>query len=217
MPRIGVVVAAVLSALVADSLDISVVEAQGNSEPVVIANLGSATLLGGAPEGLPSITTGGFRDSQLPLAWMVVVDSTLGVVPSGLSGAQPDIKAKTPALKLSLQVRGTKDVVAIEVTFLTFDIWNRFTGVYRAGRVLDFKPGQKRGLTLFWYGMEYSDLRLFQTTLLYISRVRLANGTVIVADRSIVLGMAKKIESSFKEQSLDEPKPDEEAPDATAS
>jgi hypothetical protein len=171
----------------------------------VVASKGTAVALAG-PGAVPGADDPRFRNSKLPLSWIMIVDSSLGLLPEALAGGRPDIKSGFPALKLEVKYRALRDVAAVEVTFVTFNIWNRFTGTFKAGRVLEVKTRQTKGLKLFWFGMEREDLNLYQTSILYVSRIRFADGTVIVADRSLVLEMARRVEASFTEQDLDKTK-----------
>jgi hypothetical protein len=205
LPKLkGLAPVALLSLLL--PLTASALAAQDKNPKVTqIASRGSAIALAG-PGAVPGSDLPPFRDSNLPLSWMMIVDSSLGVVPDELAGGRPDVKAGLYALKLGVKLRAFKDVVGVELSFVTFNIWNRFTGVFRASEVVDIKRSQTRGMKLFWYGMDKADLNVYQTSILYISRVRLSDGTVIVADRSLVLDMAKRIETNFTDQDLDKTK-----------
>src|SRR4051794_36313095 len=98
--------------------------------PAVLDHVGTATISqasGGSVKisrGLGMVS----NRSTLELQWVMVTDSTLGIVfaaPVGASGFYDDPWFRYES---NMKMRAIVPVQAFEVRILTFDVWHQFTG-----------------------------------------------------------------------------------------
>ena len=145
-------------------------------------------------------TNGG---SSLTYDWVVVVDSSLGLVFERPAGVQAWGTPTNPQIRLDADVRAIKPVAAYEIRVLTFDVWRRHTGTLIYARFQDIKPGEKKGVKRTWGGYTEAEARLQLTSILYVAKVRYQDGRTVVADASPVLRAAQTISASITVQDLE--------------
>jgi hypothetical protein len=166
----------------------------------VIARVGTAvvTRTSGGPikVGTGPQSLGG--RSTLELDWIMIADSTLGLVfdePAGAFGSPAT--GSWFRLGADLRLRSLKPVTAFEIRILTFNVWREFTGTLSFTQLEDFKPLQKKRFERFWGVYTEEAIREHQISVAYVARVRLEDGTVIAADLEPVLETARAIQGSF--------------------
>jgi hypothetical protein len=105
--------------------------------------------------------------------------------------------------RISYRNRGTQKVQAIRFGLVSFDVFNDFLD--RTGGITteDVAPGATTKSS--WVASAYADFS-FLTGVVYVSVVRLEDGTVLNADQSAVLAEMRKIEKDFNAKNLEEKK-----------
>lgn len=177
---------------------------KAQNEPV-LDRLGSATLVK-ASGGSVRISHGMFivsRNSSLELQWLMVRDSTMGVLfrePVGVKGIWDDPWYRYQS---NMKVRAISDIAGFEVRLVTFNVWGQFTGTLSFTQLEDMKAGQEKDFERVWGIFGESHLREHFTSIAYIASVRFADGRTIVADPALVLKAAQAIKSTITLQDLE--------------
>lgn len=141
--------------------------------------------------------------SSLRLEWYMVVDSTMGVTFDEPVGAKAHFNDTYFRYESDMKMLALRQITAFEVRILTFNIWKQFTGTLTFTQLEDMRPGQDKGFKRYFGVFGQSRLREHFTTIVYVARVRLANGETIVADQQPVLDLAQTIQSDLTIQDLE--------------
>jgi hypothetical protein len=171
----------------------------------VADRVGNALVMIGPGPALTLDFDGNF-ESSLTYDWVVVVDSSLGLIFDGPAGARAAGSPLNPELKIKADIRALAAIAAYEIRVLTFDIWRRHTATLTYSRLQDIKVGEKTGVKRTWNGLAPSEARLHLTSIAYVSKVRYQDGRTVVADPAPVIRAAKAISASITVQDL-EPTP----------
>lgn len=140
--------------------------------------------------------------SSLELEWIVVTDSTLGVVFDGPVGAKGTYDKPWFRYGVDVRITALDSVVAFEARVITFNVWGEFTGTLSFTQLEDFKAGQRKSFDRVWGIYGESQLRQHFTSIAYIARVRFADGRTVEADPTPALTAAKAIQGSITLQDL---------------
>jgi hypothetical protein len=147
------------------------------------------------------------RNSSLELQWLMVSDSTLGIVFDAPVGAKALFDEPWYRYASDMKMKAVADVNAFEVRILTFNVWGQYTGALSFTQLEDMKSGQAKSFERVWGIFGESRLREHFTTIAYVANVRLADGRTIAADPSLALKAARALQSTITLQDL-EPKPE---------
>lgn len=145
----------------------------------------------------------GNEDSSLPYDWVVLADSSLGLVFEGPTGARASGSPTNPEIKLDANIRALVPISAYEIRVVTFDVWRRHTGTLVYSRLQDMRAGEKKGVYRKWGGFAPSEARLQLTSIVYVSRVRYEDGRTVIADPTAVVRAAQVIKASITAQDLE--------------
>lgn len=96
------------------------------------------------------------------------------------------------------------DIAAIEVRFLTFDIWGDHLKTLSATNIQDMKSGDTLKLAASWSVFSENEVSEFYASIAYIAQLRTKAGRVIKANHSVVLQEAQKFSAKFKESDLEQ-------------
>ena len=129
---------------------------------------------------------------------------TVGVKPWGNRSSGFDFVAAsthTWKSKNEIEVRALGSVSAFEVSFVLFDLWGQVLERVKATEVLDLPAGTSTKLRWSWNdaalqadGAFHADAsNVFQASIAYVSRVRLATGETLSADGDLVNEQIAKI------------------------
>lgn len=141
--------------------------------------------------------------STLLLEWLMVVDSSLGLVfdqPVGAKGSEDDGWFSYEA---GMHMRALKPIAAFEVKVIVFDIWRRFQMTLSFTQLEDLAAGQVKSFARSWGAFGESQLRSHLTSIGYVNRIRYADGTTVEADPLPVLKAAQRIQSTVTLQDLE--------------
>ena len=187
----------------------SSLRAQNATAAAVIDRVGTALITkasGGSVKiqrGLGAVS----NRSSLELEWVMVMDSTLGIVFDGAVGANGVFEDPWYRYESNMRMFALVPVQAFEVRILTFDVWHQFTGTLSFSQLEDLAAGQQKSFDRVWGIYGESQLRDHFISVAYVARVRLADGRTIVADPTPALKAAQAIQASVTIQDL-EPKPE---------
>lgn len=159
------------------------------------------------------------KDSSLQREWIAIHEPSLPVSFDGTPGVTTayvsreyggDYRYRT---KFTLQTR--EAIQAVEVRFLTFNVWGEHVRVLSYEEVADVKANTKKEVAGQWALHSENDVEKHYASIAYIARVRLADGRVMDAPIDLVVDEAKKFSQKFTAAEL-EPKPTSPAQNAPA-
>jgi hypothetical protein len=172
------------------------------SAPAATERIGTATILvTKGPRLAADLPTN--LASTLTYDWVIVNDSSLGLVFDGPAGARAAGTPDVPEMKINADVRALVPVAAYEIRVVTFDVWRRHTATLVYSRLQDIKAGEKKGVKRAWSGFQSRDVRLQLTSIVYIAKVRYQDGKTVVADTTPVLRAAQVISAAITAQDLE--------------
>jgi hypothetical protein len=157
------------------------------------------------------------KGSSLHREWIAVHDSAF---PADLEGS-PGIRTiytNNYRYRADFTLVTRAAVRAFEVRFLTFDVWGNHVRNLRFEEVTDVPANASRKFQGTWSLHSESDAKRHYASIAYVSRVRLEDGRVLVANNEPVLVEARKFSSKFTAEDLDpSPSPKEASPSAEGS
>lgn len=95
---------------------------------------------------------------------------------------------------------------AIEIRFLTFDLWGECRGALSMTEVRDF-PANTHTLQGKWNLFSENEASAFYASIAYIARVRTNDGRVVIADIQPVIAEARKFSEKFTAADLEPERP----------
>jgi len=153
------------------------------------------------------------KESSLTREWITVHDSSLPADISGTVGVKTIYKSGERYSSGSYQYSAeytitTKEALsAIEVRFLTFDIWGDHSRNLSATDIVDMDAGSTKKFDGKWNIYSENEVSEYYASIAYIAQVRTKSGRVIKADPKVVLEQARKFSKKFAEGDL-EPTPE---------
>jgi len=157
------------------------------------------------------------KGSSLKREWIAIHDSAFPVSLEGTPGVSTVYVSKQYGGDYRYRARFTiaakRPVRAVEVRFLTFDVWGDHVRTLSFEEVGDFSPGNK-DLLGEWSLYSENAVESHYASIAYVARVRLDDGSVMLAPSNAVLEEARKFSEKFTPAQL-EPKPLVPAPAPT--
>lgn len=160
------------------------------------------------------------KDSTLEREWIAVHEPSL---PAGFEGT-PGVTTVYVRreytgdyrYKADFTINAREALRAIQVQFLTFDIWGEHVRTLSFEEVSDIAAGAKRVFNGVWNVFSENDVEKHYASIAYIARVRLADGRVVDAPTAKVVEEARKFSEKFTAAQL-EPKAPPTAPVGSGS
>ena len=109
--------------------------------------------------------------------------------------------------KADYSIRVTEPVVAVEVRFITFDVWGERTRALSATDIRDFALGNHK-LDAEWNLYSENEASEHYASIGYVATIRTTAGEIHRADVGAVTDAARNYMSSFTSDLLDEDPPD---------
>lgn len=147
--------------------------------------------------------------SSLHREWITIVDPLLPVEIIGCIGLTTTYKDRTDYnaggyyYRSRCSVKVSENVSAFELKFLTFDVWGEHEKTLVATELLDLTTGQTYECKPEWNLYSENEASLFLASIAFISRVRTAQGRVLVADTHSVMEEAHRFTAKFKENDFE--------------
>lgn len=146
------------------------------------------------------------ENSSLQRGWGALHDDQMAAELSGTPGVTTTYVSGTRGgyryeSNYSILVR--EPIVAIEVRFITFDVWGDRTRALSATDIRDFSPGTYR-LDATWNLFSENEASEYYASIGYVAMVRTADGQIHVADTEAVTETARNYMSDFTSDLLEE-------------
>jgi len=148
-------------------------------------------------------------NSSLMREWITINDDSLPVVISDTVGVKTIYKEGSGYSSGDYQyvseysVSAKEAVSAIEIRFITFDIWGNYSRNLSSTEIVDMAVGTSKKFNPSWSVFSENEVSEFYASIAYIAQVRTQSGKVIKADPSVILAEAKKFSTKFSEDDLD--------------
>ena len=147
------------------------------------------------------------KGSSLNREWIALHDSALPVDLEGTPGVRTVYKSK----KYRGEYRYRADftlltraaVRAVQVRFLTFDVWGNHGQTLSFEEVIDIPADSSMEFSGEWSLYSEADVARHYASIAYVASVRLADGSVLFADTEPVLAEARKFFARFTAADLD--------------
>lgn len=150
------------------------------------------------------------KGSSLKREWIAVHDSTIPVDLEGTPGISTGYVSKQYGgeyrYRTKFQITTKQPIRAVEVRFLTFDVWGNHVRSLSFEEVADVAAGVTKDLQGEWALYSENDVERHYASIAYVARVRVEDGHVLVAPVDTVLDEARKFSAKFTAAEL-EPKP----------
>ena len=118
---------------------------------------------------------------QLRNRWIVVQDSTLGLVFAAPSGVKPDVEAYDGDVHL----RSLQGVTAVEVRALVFNVWGELTGYLGVTVLIELEAGDAWDSQPRWADV-LATAHAHRTSIMWINRVMFDDESILEADMAPV-------------------------------
>jgi len=147
-------------------------------------------------------------ESSLTREWVAIKHQNLPVILRGTPGVvtkyDPGERYSSGKYEYTVTVEFdvAEPLVAIEIRFLTFDVWGEHVRTLNLTEIKDFKVGVNK-LSGNWNIYSENETSEYYASIAYISRVRTKDGRVITGDATPVIAEAKKFYTKFSEADLD--------------
>ncbi|MDP2087198.1 MAG: hypothetical protein Q8K20_18545 [Gemmobacter sp.] len=128
--------------------------------------------------------------SELRRPWQIVSaeKAEAKLLPTGFTGVFPrwDDSSKQFALRAELRLSVAVPVTAIRVTFDLYDVWGAKVQTLHYDRIEDLPAGEHTAVA-GWSRISEVEARQVFATYAYVSRVRLANGTIKTVENGLLV------------------------------
>lgn len=104
------------------------------------------------------------------------------------------------------EVTAKEDIVALEINFITFNIWGEKVKTLSATEIIDIAAGSNKKLNGTWNVSSENEVSEFYASIAYIAQVRTKSGKVYKANPTLIIRQAQKYSSKFSESDLEEKK-----------
>ena len=191
---------------------------------VAVVTAGSMIGLGAAPDGV-EVTRGSGgsvrtvlsqniilnKDSSLQREWIAIKHAALPVKVKATPGVKTNYESGrgysgSYNYTADFEIDVTEPVTAIEIRFLTFDVWGERGKSLVLTEIKDFAAGTHK-LEGKWNLYSENEASEYYASVAYVARVRTKDGKVLVADVRPVVEEAKKFYAKFTETDLEPEKP----------
>lgn len=148
------------------------------------------------------------KGSTLNREWIAIKQANLPAKLKGTPGVSTIYSGRSEHYEYSAdyEVDFAEPVVAIEVRFITFNVWGERVNSLVATDVEDYAPGTQK-LSATWNLYSENEASEYYASIAYVSRVRTKDGRVLTADIQPVLDEAHRFNAKFAESDLDPKKP----------
>ena len=147
------------------------------------------------------------QDSSLRREWVAVHDDSLPVDLIETPGVTTAYRGRAGyKYNASYSIMVHEPLAAIEVRFITFDVWGNRTRSLAASDIRDFTPGRYE-LDAVWNLFSENEAAEHYASVAYVAVVRTMTGKIHYADTAAVIEVAQQYMSDFTDDLLDEAPP----------
>jgi len=135
------------------------------------------------------------KGSKLERQWVVVNDEAL---PAKIDGKAAPVVTYRERYHYSANYSFSveTDISAIEIHFILFDVWGELTKTLSATEIAEFPVGVHQ-LNHEWRIYSESEASKHYSSIGYIARLRLKDGTILHADTDAILNEARRFSASI--------------------
>jgi hypothetical protein len=151
------------------------------------------------------------KESSLDREWVVVNPSDVPAAIVGPAGLVTTFNTGSYRYKVAAEVESKEPLTAIEISFLTFDVWGNHDRNLATRNIVDFGPG-RRVFDGEWTVGSENEASEFYASIAFISRVRTKAGRVIVADVAPIVEEARKFSARFSASDIEPVRPPSPSP-----
>ena len=152
------------------------------------------------------------ENSTLRREWIAVHDDRLPVDIVGTPGVTVRLREGRGShlfeYRAEYTISASEPVVAIEVNFILFDVWESRTRTLSATTVEDFAEGE-HDLDAAWRMFRDNEVFEYYASIGYVSSVRTESGAIFTADTAAVVDVAREYMDGFTERLLKTDPPEE--------
>ncbi len=136
-----------------------------------------------------------------PVAKIIAQKGSPIEITSFSAAYQPDGTYQREGIRYEVKYKniGDKEIVAVQMGLVGFDIWNEFMDRTGGIAIENIKPGASEEGT--WVASAYAEFS-FLTGFAYISKVRFSNGQIWEANLESIANEMRKIEKGFDVEKL---------------
>lgn len=150
------------------------------------------------------------EDSSLQREWIAVHHDAVPVSLEGTPGVKTIYESGSRfssggfKYSASFQIEAKEPLAAVEIRFLTFDIWGEHSRSLNLTEIRDLPAGTHK-LDGKWNLFSENEASEYYASIAYISRVRTQDGRVIASPIEPVVAEARKFSEKFTESDLEPP------------
>jgi len=137
-------------------------------------------------------------DSKIERPWIVVNDEALPAKINGRAAPVPVYGSYSKRYKYSAEYSFSveADISAIEIHFILFDVWGERTKTLSATEITEYSAGVHE-LNHIWGSFNKNEASKHYSSIGYIARLRLKDGTILHANSDAILNEAKRFSTSI--------------------
>jgi hypothetical protein len=144
------------------------------------------------------------KESSLAREWVTLHDPAMPADLIGTVGLRTVYRGEY-RYETGFTLQARADLSAIEVRFLTFDVWGDHVRTLSMPRIADLAPGESR-MEANW-SLSENEASAHYASIAYIARIRTKSGRVIEAKADNVMDEAKRLSATFTQTALEPSKP----------
>jgi hypothetical protein len=143
--------------------------------------------------------------SSMTREWIALHDPAL---PADLVGTPGVTTRHTDQYQYfgSFKLKVGEPLAAVEVRFVTFDVWGEHVRNLSSTEVVDMEPGE-HDLSGAWQVYSENEVSEYYASIAYVARARTKTGRVVQADIAAVVAEAQKLSAKFSPEDLEPQKP----------
>jgi hypothetical protein len=146
------------------------------------------------------------KDSTLKREWLVVHDAAFPADLDGTPGVStvyiPKEYSGEYRYRAAFTLTTREPIQAVQIVFLTFDVWGNHVRTLSFEEVADIPAGQKE-MKGEWSLLSENDVEKHYASIGYVARVRLGDGRVVEAPTDTVVAEARKFSAKFSPSDLE--------------
>jgi hypothetical protein len=150
------------------------------------------------------------KESTLKREFITVIDGSLPAEITKCTGIATVFKnsdqysSGSYAYKANTHILAFEDVRAVQVRYLTFDVWGNHVKTLATTEIFDLLSGLNHWINSEWLFHSENEASEYYASIAYLSSIRTASGRVYFADTSLVIDEAKKFTEKFNVSDLEQ-------------
>ena len=153
------------------------------------------------------------KESSLEREWITVHDDSIPVDIMGTVGVKTVYNSGTRyssggyQYEAEYSINAEEDLSAIEVRFLTFDIWGEHSRILSVTEIVDIAAETTKKFVGKWSVYSENEISELYASVAFIAQIRTKSGKVFKTNPEFIIEQARKFSKKFSEEDL-EPNPE---------